>query len=121
MLERNILTLLSHNVRQIFLAVGEAEKSLLAFARDRGQRVAQAGGADLKLLIEKRPLGTIGAAAAIRNTSQDLLVVNGHVYPAADRLPWGTSYAQRALLFRNLGVPLDATRPAPTPRAARVF
>jgi enediyne biosynthesis protein E4 len=35
---------------------------------------------------------------------QDLLVVNGHVYPAADRLPWNTSYAQRALLFRNLGV-----------------
>ena len=32
----------------------------------------------------------------------DLLVVNGHVYPAADRLDWNTSYAQRALLFRNL-------------------
>jgi enediyne biosynthesis protein E4 len=32
----------------------------------------------------------------------DLLVVNGHVYPAADRAPWNTSYAQRALLFRNL-------------------
>jgi enediyne biosynthesis protein E4 len=32
----------------------------------------------------------------------DLVVVNGHVYPAADRLPWNTSYAQRALLFRNL-------------------
>ena len=33
----------------------------------------------------------------------DLLVVNGHVYPAADRMDWNTSYAQRALLFRNLG------------------
>jgi hypothetical protein len=32
----------------------------------------------------------------------DLLVVNGHVYPVADRVPWNTSYAQRALLFRNL-------------------
>jgi enediyne biosynthesis protein E4 len=32
----------------------------------------------------------------------DLLVVNGHVYPSADRFPWNTSYAQRALLFRNL-------------------
>jgi hypothetical protein len=32
----------------------------------------------------------------------DLLVVNGHVYPAVDRMPWNTSYAQRALLFRNL-------------------
>jgi hypothetical protein len=33
----------------------------------------------------------------------DILVVNGHVYPSADRQPWNTSYAQRALLFRNLG------------------
>jgi hypothetical protein len=32
----------------------------------------------------------------------DLLVVNGHVYPAADRLPWNTSYAQRTLLFKNI-------------------
>lgn len=32
----------------------------------------------------------------------DLLVVNGHVYPVVDRMDWNTSYAQRALLFRNL-------------------
>jgi hypothetical protein len=33
---------------------------------------------------------------------QDLLFINGHIYPAADRLDWGTSYSQRPLLFRNL-------------------
>ncbi len=32
----------------------------------------------------------------------DLFVVNGHVYPAADAHQWGTSYAQQALLFRNM-------------------
>ena len=32
----------------------------------------------------------------------DLFVVNGHVYPAADKNQWGTSYAQQALLFRNV-------------------
>ena len=32
----------------------------------------------------------------------DLFVVNGHVYPAADKHQWGTSYAQQALLFRNV-------------------
>ena len=32
----------------------------------------------------------------------DLLVVNGHVYPAVDRQDWNTSYAQRALLLRNI-------------------
>jgi hypothetical protein len=35
---------------------------------------------------------------------KDLLVVNGHVYPEVDQHPdWGMSYAQRPLLFRNLG------------------
>jgi hypothetical protein len=34
---------------------------------------------------------------------KDLLVTNGHVYPAVDKYQWGTSYAQQALLFRNLG------------------
>ncbi len=32
----------------------------------------------------------------------DLFVVNGHVYPEVDRQSWGTSYAQRPLLFHNL-------------------
>jgi enediyne biosynthesis protein E4 len=32
----------------------------------------------------------------------DLFVVNGHVYPSVDAHQWGTSYAQQALLFRNL-------------------
>jgi len=32
----------------------------------------------------------------------DLMFVNGHIYPAADRLDWGTSYAQRPQLFHNL-------------------
>src|SRR5918997_1671001 len=33
---------------------------------------------------------------------RDLVVANGHVYPAVDKHPWGTSYAQQLLLFRNL-------------------
>ena len=76
MLERNILTLLSHNVREIFLAVGAVERSVLAFARGHGQKVACAGGAELKLFIEEHPRGTIGAAGAIKTTSDDLIVVN---------------------------------------------
>ncbi len=31
----------------------------------------------------------------------DLLFINGHIYPAADQLDWGTSYSQRPLLFHN--------------------
>jgi hypothetical protein len=33
---------------------------------------------------------------------RDLIVANGHVYPAVDKHQWGTSYAQQAVLFRNL-------------------
>jgi enediyne biosynthesis protein E4 len=32
----------------------------------------------------------------------DIFVANGHVYPAVDQQDWGTTYAQRPLLFRNL-------------------
>ena len=34
---------------------------------------------------------------------QDLMMSDGHVYPQADRHPWGTSWKQRPLLFHNIG------------------
>jgi enediyne biosynthesis protein E4 len=33
---------------------------------------------------------------------KDLMMVNGHVYPAVDKHDWGTTFAQRTLLFRNM-------------------
>ena len=33
---------------------------------------------------------------------KDLFLANGHVYPQVDKHDWGTSFAQRPLLFRNL-------------------
>ena len=32
----------------------------------------------------------------------DIFVANGHVYPIADRTEWGTTWAERPQLFRNL-------------------
>jgi len=32
----------------------------------------------------------------------DLVMVNGHVYPEVDQHPWGTTWAQRPLLFHNV-------------------
>jgi hypothetical protein len=32
---------------------------------------------------------------------KDVIVANGHVYPAVDNFQWGTSFAQQLLLFRN--------------------
>ncbi|MFZ0633236.1 MAG: CRTAC1 family protein [Acidobacteriaceae bacterium] len=34
---------------------------------------------------------------------KDLFIANGHVYPQVDQHDWGTSFAQRPLLFRNRG------------------
>jgi len=34
---------------------------------------------------------------------KDLLTINGHVYPGVDQSDWGTTFAQRPLLFHNLG------------------
>ncbi len=34
---------------------------------------------------------------------KDLIIANGHVYPAVDRMAAGTSWAQRPLLFHNSG------------------
>jgi hypothetical protein len=43
----------------------------------------------------------------------DLFVVNGHVYPGVDKQDWGTTWAQRPLLMRNLdGVKFQEVPPA---------
>jgi enediyne biosynthesis protein E4 len=33
---------------------------------------------------------------------KDLLMVDGHVYPQADKYPWGTSWKERPMLFHNI-------------------
>jgi len=33
---------------------------------------------------------------------KDLIIANGHVYPEVDKTNWGTTFAQRPLLFRNI-------------------
>ena len=43
----------------------------------------------------------------------DIFVANGHVYPSVDQLDWGTTWAERPQLFRNLdGVKFQEVPPA---------
>src|ERR1700682_398437 len=43
----------------------------------------------------------------------DIFVANGHVYPGVDKQDWGTTWAQRPLLFRNLnGSKFEPVAPA---------
>jgi len=45
--------------------------------------------------------------------SLDRFFVNGHVYPGVDKQDWGTTWAQRPLLFRNLnGSKFEPVAPA---------
>jgi hypothetical protein len=50
----------------------------------------------------------------------DLIEANGHVYPQADTQPWGTSFAQRPLLFHNKGGKLEVVPPVEGTGLARV-
>ncbi len=43
----------------------------------------------------------------------DIFVANGHVYPGVDKQDWGTTWAQRPLLFRNVkGTKFEEVPPA---------
>jgi hypothetical protein len=43
----------------------------------------------------------------------DIFFANGHVYPGVDQQDWGTTWAQRPLLFRNLnGLKFEEVAPA---------
>jgi len=33
---------------------------------------------------------------------KDIMMINGHVYPAVDRYDWGSTFAERPLLFHNM-------------------
>ncbi|HEX7158945.1 MAG TPA: CRTAC1 family protein [Edaphobacter sp.] len=53
---------------------------------------------------------------------KDLMFVNGHVYPKVDSMPWGTSWAQRPMLFHNLqGKKFELVPPVEGTGLARVF
>jgi enediyne biosynthesis protein E4 len=52
----------------------------------------------------------------------DIFVANGHVYPGVDHEDWGTTYAQRPQLFRNLnGNKFEEVPPASGSGLARVI
>jgi len=53
---------------------------------------------------------------------KDIIAVNGHVYPQVDRMPWGTTWAQRPLLFHNIqGKKFELIPPVEGTGLARVF
>ena len=52
----------------------------------------------------------------------DIFFANGHVYPSVDQQDWGTTWAERPLLFRNLqGTRFEEVSPASGSGLARVM
>ncbi len=52
---------------------------------------------------------------------KDLFVANGHVYPMVDKTDWGTTFAQRPLLFHNVEGKLELAPAVMGTALAQVF
>jgi enediyne biosynthesis protein E4 len=53
---------------------------------------------------------------------KDLMMVNGHVYPLVDKEPWGTTWAQRPILFHNVnGKKLELVPPVEGTGLAKLY
>jgi hypothetical protein len=79
-----------------------SDEAKLLFRNDGGSSftdVAMSAG------IGKKSIPFLGWGAGFLDYDNDgwldLLMINGHIYPIADREDWGTSYKERPLLFRN--------------------
>ena len=76
LLERNLLMLLAAGFRDIWVAVSQHLPEVGRYIETRGSELALAGGGSVRCLPEPQPLGTIGAAAALRGQTAPLLVLN---------------------------------------------
>jgi NDP-mannose synthase len=92
LVERNLLALLGAGFCDVKVAVPLGHAALARWLDERGEALAQALGARLERIEERRPLGSMGAAALLHGHCETLLVV------FADNL---TSLDLRALVARH--------------------
>ena len=76
LLERNLYALLAARIDDIVIAAPASPSKIGEFARGRGALLAKLAGAELRVIEEQSPLGTIGAAALAGEGARSLLVVN---------------------------------------------
>jgi len=60
--------------------------------------VACVNGADFGNRVDRWGVGFIDFD---NDGLKDVFIANGHVYPQVDKYDWGTTWAQRPLLFKN--------------------
>ena len=76
MAERSFASLIAYGFRSIAITISAEEPDVLCFARGRLSALADSAAANLRCIIEEKPLGTIGAVGRIRSATDALLVVN---------------------------------------------
>src|SRR5437667_11779970 len=62
MLERNLRAVFGQDFDDVTVAVAAGETAIASYVEQHGNALARRFGANLKVLTEKTPLGTIGAA-----------------------------------------------------------
>jgi hypothetical protein len=79
-----------------------SDEAKLLFHNDGGSSFTEVS---MRAGIGKKSIPFLGWGAGFLDYDNDgwldLMFVNGHIYPIADKEDWGTSYAQRPLLFHN--------------------
>ena len=84
LLERNLLTLLATGFRDITVAIPSHTPEIEAFVQRRCRRLADSYAARLAVLVERAPLGNIGAAREVQIGDADLLVIYADNLTALD-------------------------------------
>jgi mutator protein MutT len=84
LIERNLYALLGAGIADLAVAVPARPSRVAEFVHTRGALLARTAGAQLRVIEETAPLGTIGAAALAGADVQTLLVVNADNLTALD-------------------------------------
>jgi hypothetical protein len=92
-----------NNGNMDFAITDFSDEAKLLFQNDGGGSFSEVG---MRAGIGKVSIPFLGWGAGFLDYDNDgwldLFMVNGHIYPIVDREEWGTSYAERPLLFHNL-------------------
>jgi NDP-sugar pyrophosphorylase family protein len=84
LLERNLQQVFAAGFHDVWVSVPSAIPEIGRFVRTRGFEIAEAWGAALSLLEERRPLGNIGCARRLQGTASHVLVVYSDNLTAID-------------------------------------
>jgi NDP-sugar pyrophosphorylase family protein len=76
LIEYNLAMLFRFGLSRVWVAVNAAETQLLSWVEERGRCMANEANAEVRLIVEHDPLGTIGAARYLTDLAEHILIVN---------------------------------------------